>query len=203
VQVKLLRVLQDQMVDRVGGTKPVQVDVRLLAATNRDLDREVKAGNFREDLLYRLKIMEIRVPPLCERLDDVPLLLEFFLDKHARRLGRERPQASAAAAEALAAADWPGNVRELENVVERAVLLADNEILEPADFGLEAGPEDSQADGKDLKSVSRAAAARAERKLIREALEATGGNVTHAAERLGLSRRGLQLKMKELGLRQA
>ena len=103
--------------------------------------------------------------------------------------------------EALASTRWPGNVRELENAVERAVLLSENELLEPDDFSLDAIEGAVPAEGTDLKSVSRAAAARAERTLISEALEETGGNVTHAAERLGLSRRGLQLKMKELGLR--
>jgi DNA-binding NtrC family response regulator len=205
VQVKLLRVLQDGIIDRVGSTTSRQVDVRLVAATHRDLDVEVSEGRFREDLLYRLKVVEIHVQPLREHAEDLPVLVEFFLDKHSNRLKRPRPTIAEDALAALAAREWPGNVRELENAVERAVLLADSLKLTPRDFG-----DDDDNDGNDLgdtgpptdlKSASRAAAAETERRMIRAALELTGGNVTRAAERLGLSRRGLQLKMKELHLR--
>jgi DNA-binding NtrC family response regulator len=199
-QVKVLRVLQDGVVDRVGGTEPRQVDARLIAATNKDLEEAVRAGSFREDLLYRLRVVEIRVPPLRERLEDVPPLAEFFLDKHARRLGRARPGISPGAVAALASREWPGNVRELENAVERAMLLTDATVLEPADFGLEPAPAGAPREGG-IKAAAKAVAAEAERRMIRAALEATEGNVTRAAEKLGLSRRGLQLKMKELGLR--
>ncbi|MDX1388882.1 MAG: sigma-54 dependent transcriptional regulator [Acidobacteriota bacterium] len=200
MQVKLLRVLEDGRVDRVGGTEPRRVDVRLVAATNRDLDDEVRAGRFREDLLYRLRVVEVRVPPLRERIDDVAVLVEFFLDKQARRLNRPRPTVSEAALAALQARPWPGNVRELENCVERAVLLAEGDELGPADFGLEGEPGAVPLEGG-IKDVAKAAAAEAERRMIRAALELTEGNVTRAAERLGLSRRGLQLKLKELGFR--
>jgi DNA-binding NtrC family response regulator len=140
-----------------------------------------------------------------ESTEDLPVLVEFFLDKHSNRLKRPRPTIAEDALAALAAREWPGNVRELENAVERAVLLADSLKLTPRDFG-----DDDDNDGNDLgdtgpptdlKSASRAAAAETERRMIRAALELTGGNVTRAAERLGLSRRGLQLKMKELHLR--
>ena len=205
-QVKLLRVLQDGVVDRVGGTEPVALDVRLVAATNRDLEAEVRAGRFREDLYYRLKVVEIRLPALSERLEDLPDLVDFFVTKHAERLKRERPHVSPAAFDALRSRAWPGNVRELEHAVERAVLLAEGAELGPDDFGF--GPVASApssggggATATDLKAAARAAAAEAEGRLIREALDATQGNVTQAAERLGLSRRGLQLKMKDLGLR--
>jgi DNA-binding NtrC family response regulator len=203
VQVKLLRVLEDGRVDRVGGSEPRAVDVRLVAATHRDLGREVQDGRFREDLLYRLSVVEVRVPALRERTGDVPLLVEFFLDKHARRLDRPRPEIASEAMKALSAQPWPGNVRQLENAVERAVLLGEGDVLGPDDFDL--GSFEREVDGPasagDLKSAARQAAAREERRLISEALEATGGNVTRAAEKLGLSRRGLQIKMKELGLR--
>jgi DNA-binding NtrC family response regulator len=208
MQVKLLRVLQDGVVDRVGGIESRQVDVRLIAATNRELEAEVREGRFREDLYYRLRVVELRVPPLRERLEDVPALVECFLDKHAQRLGRRRPTASSDAVATLMAREWPGNVRELESAVERAILLAREATLGPADFeagpasGVPASPSGVPASpDSDLKSVARAAAAEAERRMIRAALDATGGNITHAAEKLGLSRRGLQLKMKELGLR--
>jgi len=203
LQVKLLRVLQDGVVDRVGGTEPLKVDVRLVTATNRDLEVETQEGRFRQDLLYRLNVVEIKLKPLRDYPEDIPLLVEFFLDKHVSRLGRARPSISENAVASLLARRWPGNVRELENAVERAVVLAEGDELGPADFGpLSAeGGSDATAPPGDLKGAARAAAAEAERKMIRTALDQTDGNVTRAAETLGLSRRGLQLKMKELGLR--
>jgi len=208
-QVKLLRVLQDGLVDVVGGTTPLAVDVRLVAATNRDLAKAVADGTFREDLYYRLKVIELRLPPLSERLDDLPELVDCFLDKHASRLSCPRPTLDPGVIPALQRRAWPGNVRELEHAVERAVLLGEGPELVIDDFGLgepaagPSGPSSASAGegATDLKSAARAAAAEAERRLIREALEATDSNVTQAAERLGLSRRGLQLKMKDLGLR--
>jgi len=198
-QVKLLRVLQDGVIDRLGGTEPQRVDVRLIAATHRDLGNDVAEGRFREDLLYRLKVIELRVPPLRERPDDIALLAECFLDRQAERLARPRPRLSPEALAALTAQLWPGNVRELEHAIERAVLLAESDCLTPSDFGL--GEAEATTPPSSLKEAARAAAAETERRMIRAALELTVGNVTHAAERLGLSRRGLQLKMKELGLR--
>jgi DNA-binding NtrC family response regulator len=200
MQVKLLRVLQDQILDRVGGTETIRIDVRLVAATHADLVQEVAAGRFREDLLYRLRVIELTAPPLRERFDDIPLLVECFLDRHAERLGRPRPGISAEALAALQAQSWPGNIRELENAVERAILLTESATLTPHDFGL-ADEATRPVKHASLKDASRAAAAETERRMIRAALEATDSNITHAAERLGLSRRGLQLKMKELGLR--
>ena len=200
MQVKLLRVLQDGVVDRVGGTEPRQVDVRLISATNRELDQEVANGRFREDLLYRLKVMELVSPPLRERLDDIPDLVECFVERHAERLERPRPAVGPEALRALMTLPWPGNVRELENAVERAVLLADGETLTPVDFGL-TDDATQRAPASTLKEASRVAAAETERRMILAALDLTDGNVTHAAERLGLSRRGLQMKMKDLGLR--
>jgi len=202
IQAKLLRVLQDGKVDRIGSTEPRPVDVRLIAATHRDLESEVQAGRFRADLFFRLRVVEIRVPPLRDRLDDLPLLVDFFLDKHARRLARTRPDVAPESLQALAKLPWPGNVRELESAVERAILLAEGAVLQPSDFF--PGPF-AQASGSPMPpsaSPVRAAASEAERRVIRAALAATGGNVTHAAIRLGLSRRGLQMKMKALGLRE-
>lgn len=209
-QVKLLRVLQDGQIDRVGGTQSRHVDVRLVAATNRDLAAMVEQGRFRQDLLYRLRVVEIRVPPLHERREDIPSLVTFFLEKSARRLQRPRPTASSEAFGALASRSWPGNVRELENAVERALLFSEGPVLTPADFNLHeaaptpvpvALPTDVTAAG--LKTTTRSVARDAQRRLLLAVLEATGGNVTRSAERLGLSRRGLQLKMKEYGLRDA
>ncbi len=200
VQAKLLRVLEDRAVDRVGGTGPRKVDVRLVAATNRDLDEAVRAGRFRGDLLYRLRVVEVRLPALRERPEDVAPLLAFFLQKHARRLGRASLPVADAALAALRGYDWPGNVRELENAVERALLLAPGPSLESADFGLAPAARGGAATPGPEEGL-RAAARSAERRAVEAALAACGGNVTHAAERLGLSRRGLQLKLKALGLR--
>lgn len=200
IQAKLLRVLQDGRVDRLGSTAPIKVDVRLVAATHRDLPSEAAAGRFREDLLFRLRVVEIHVPPLRERSLDIPELVGFFLDQHARRLGRPRPGVEASVLEALAARPWPGNVRELENAVERALLLGQGPNLRVEDFGL-GEPPAAPSSVPGLKSAARTAAAETEKRLIAEALEACGGNVTRAAASLGFSRRGLQLKLKALGLR--
>jgi DNA-binding NtrC family response regulator len=200
MQVKLLRVIEDGIVERVGGTKPREVDVRLVAATHRDLEAETGEGRFREDLFYRLNVVELLVPPLRERLEDIAALVDCFLAKHAARLERPRPTVTDAALALLTARTWPGNVRELENAVERAMLLADGETLGPADFGAEE-TDAGAPPPRTLREAARAAAAVTERRMILAALEQTDGNVTRAAERLGLSRRGLQLKMKELDLR--
>jgi transcriptional regulator with GAF, ATPase, and Fis domain len=201
IQVKLLRVLQDGVIDRVGSTESRQVNVRIVAATHRDLKEEVQAGRFREDLLYRLNVIEVVVPPLRERREDIALLVEHMLDRQAERLERPRSSVTPEAISALCGLPWPGNVRELENAVERAILLAESETLAPSDFGLPAGGSAPVAEGATLKDAARAAAAETERRMIQAALDETGGNVTQAAEQLGLSRRGLQIKMKELELR--
>jgi len=206
VQVKLLRVLQEQVIDRVGGTVPLKVDVRLVAATHRNLKDDVQAGRFREDLLYRLQVVELHAPALRDRPEDIPELTRFFLERQAERLQRPKPEVGEAVLAALAAREWPGNVRELQNAVERAVLLGDGPELALNDFipGEDDGSVQeggAAAAGGDLKTAARAAAAATERRMIAEALKTTEGNVTRAAEQLGLSRRGLQLKMKELGLR--
>jgi DNA-binding NtrC family response regulator len=200
-QVKLLRVLEGGETMPVGGTMPETVDVRIVAATHRDLEQAVREGEFREDLYFRLKVIELDVAPLRDRVEDIAALVERFLDKHATRLERPRFGVAPETLSALMAQPWPGNVRELENAVERALLLAENDPLTPFDFGLADAP--AGGGGGPLHSASRSAAAVVERRMIRAALELTGGNVTHAAERLGLSRRGLQNKMKELGLRDA
>jgi len=222
-QVKLLRVLQDGLIDRVGASQPRRTDVRLITATHRQLGDLVGVGQFRQDLYFRLNVVEIRVPPLRDRIADLPLLVDFFLGKHARRLGRPIPSVSSAALALLAGHPWPGNVRELENAIERALLLGDGACLEAADFSptatadvslpavADCGPGSIARPGASgdpvaptatgIKSASRAITQEAQRRLIRAALEASDGNVTHTAARLGLSRRGLQIKMKEFGLR--
>ncbi|MGA8892250.1 MAG: sigma-54 dependent transcriptional regulator [Anaeromyxobacteraceae bacterium] len=204
LQVKLLRFLEDEQVRRVGDTRSGKVDVRVVAATARDLSRAVKEGLFREDLFYRLNVVSLRLPPLRERGEDIPALVDHFLVKY-RRLRPDAPLrgVSAGALEVLRTHRWPGNVRELEHAVERAVVLADGPLVEeedlPGDLRVspERGTPTPPADG-DL-SVKRAFRSLEER-LIRDALERTGGNRTRAAELLELSYRALLYKIKEYGI---
>jgi two-component system response regulator AtoC len=205
LQVKLLRFLQEEEVRRVGDTRSERVDVRVVAATARDLARAVQEGQFREDLFYRLNVVGIRLPPLRERPDDVPRLVEHFLAKHrALRPGAPLAGVAPEAMELLRGHRWPGNVRELEHVVERAVVLAEGPEIREEDLPDELraparGPgAPPAAAGADL-SVKRATRA-LEAQLIRQALERTGGNRTRAAELLELSYRALLYKIKEYGI---
>jgi len=136
LQVKLLRVLQEHELDRVGGREPIKVDVRVIAATNRDLEAEVTAGHFRQDLYYRLNVFPIDVPPLRERVEDIPLLVHYFVNRYAARIGRKIPRVPETAMEVLREYPWPGNVRELENVIERALILSPGAELRVDDFAL-------------------------------------------------------------------
>jgi two-component system, NtrC family, response regulator AtoC len=216
MQVKLLRALQESEFERVGGIKTIRVDVRLVAATNSDLKKEIAAGSFREDLYYRLNVVPIRLPPLRERAEDVSLLVRHFIDKFNARLKKSVKGIEPETEQIFAAYPWPGNIRELENVIERAVLFCDKERIEPGHLphdlirgtGAPRPAESSQPSLGDagsidgLKEQVKAAMSRLERELILKALEQTSGNVTHAARLLKISRKGLQLKMKELGLRE-
>jgi two-component system NtrC family response regulator len=182
MQVKLLRFLQDQIVERVGGRKPVQVDVRIVCATNQNLDRMMADGRFREDLFYRLNEVMVRVPPLRERLGDAVVLASFFLRRFATEYGRPVRGFASAALVAIKDHPWPGNVRELENRVKRAVVMADDALLSAADLGL-------SAPGQELQSLGiRAARARAEREVLQLALAQAGSNLSKAAKLLGISR---------------
>ena len=218
MQVKLLRVLQESEFERVGGIKTIRVDVRLVAATNRDLKREIAAGTFREDLYYRLNVVPIALPALHERVTDIPLLGAHFVDKFNARLKKHVSGIEPDAMDRLVSYSWPGNIRELENVLERAILFCDTQRVRVIDLPVEVregAPESPRqavpvatGDTKDgvltdgLKEQVKAAMSRLERELIVRALDQTGGNVTHAARLLKISRKGLQLKMKELGLRE-
>jgi DNA-binding NtrC family response regulator len=197
LQAKLLRVLQEEEVRAVGDTKPRRVDVRVIAATARDLETEVAAGRFREDLFYRLDVLRVNVPPLRERREDIPLLVDHFLGRSQESIGKPVRAIDDDALERLVAYDWPGNVRELENVLERAVILARTDRVGLADLppNLTAPPGERRGPGRDL-SLRRARRA-LEARIIREALEATGGNRTHAAKLLGISHRALLYKLKE------
>lgn len=206
-QVKLLRALQEAEFERVGGVRTLKVDVRLVAATNMDLKRQIEEGSFREDLFYRLNVVGVRLPALRERVGDIPFLVDHFIEKYNARLGKQLTGIGPDALALLSAYSWPGNVRELENVMERAVLFADGDRI-----GAEHLPDEllhnraviseGSAEGEvGLKEQVRAAVSQLERQLIYRALEQMRGNVTHTARVLKLSRKGLQLKMKELGLR--
>ncbi|HEX3694181.1 MAG TPA: sigma-54 dependent transcriptional regulator [Polyangia bacterium] len=203
MQVNLLRVLQDDRVRRVGGSDDILVDVRVVAATARDLESEVAAGHIREDLYYRLDVLSLRLPPLRDRPDDVPLLTAHFIRRANRRLGLSIAGASAEALRALQAYRWPGNVRELENVVERAVVLAEGaeigvELLPPrvAAPGASSGVSLMGASDAGDLSIKRTLR-RTEEELIRRALARTNGNRTRAAELLEISHRALLYKIKE------
>ncbi len=217
MQVKLLRALQESEFERVGGIKTIRVDVRLVAATNRDLKKLIAAGAFREDLFYRLNVVPIRLPALRERTADIPLLAEHFLAKFNERLRKKVEGLDADATEVLVQYPWPGNIRELENVIERAVLFCDESKLHAKDLppdvrGIpvianvplpEADLHAALAGEGGLKGHVKVAMSRLEKELVSRALQQTNGNVTHAARLLKISRKGLQLKMKELGLREA
>jgi DNA-binding NtrC family response regulator len=213
MQVKLLRVLQESSFERVGGIKTLKVDVRLIAATNRDLRKEVQAGHFREDLFYRLNVVPLHLPPLRDRREDIPLLVSHFLARFNERLKKHVTSVAPDALERLTNHAWPGNIRELENVLERSILFADGPVLETVDLptdasGAPAAPitqpeldERPAAPAQSLKDLVRRETDRVERDLIRQALDETDGNVTQAARRLKISRKSLQTKMKEFGLR--
>jgi DNA-binding NtrC family response regulator len=201
LQVKLLRVLQEHEFERVGGTKPIRVDIRVIAATNRELEQAVKAGRFREDLYYRLNVVRLHIPPLRERLEDVPLLAEHFLRKYCAETGKVISGFSVEAIELLEHHDWPGNVRELENSVERAVVLGNGPEIQAADLAI--GSPSPAANARTEPAAPQigpfhTAVERFKREIIERALHATQGNQTRAAELLGLQRTYLSRLIKHL-----
>jgi DNA-binding NtrC family response regulator len=208
-QVKLLRALGEREITRVGGTKTVPVDVRVIAATNKDLEEEVRKGNFREDLYFRLAVLSLRLPPLRERAEDIPLLAEHFVGKYAGELGKKVQGFTAGATARLAAYGWPGNVRELENVVYEAMVMADGEWVDEAALPARlragepagTGPDRPAVPEASLRAAAQRATERTEKELILEALRQAGGNRTRAARTLGVSRKTLFNKMTALGIR--
>ena len=203
LQSKLLRALQEGEVRPIGGSASIKVDVRVIAATLRDLPAEIEAGRFREDLYYRLAVVPVELPPLRERAEDIPQLARFFLARHALRHGRPEIALTDDAAEALAAQPWPGNVRELENILERALVLADGPEIDAAFLAtvmtmkLGAAPVPTQTDTElSIKKATR----ELEADLIRRALGVTQGNRTNAAKLLEISHRALLYKMKDYGI---
>jgi DNA-binding NtrC family response regulator len=201
-QVKLLRVLQDRVIERLGSEQPTKLDVRIIAATNRDLERAVEEGAFREDLYYRLNVVTIAVPPLRERREDVPELAEHLLRKLARERRLPQGELSAGALERLQAHDWPGNVRELEHALERALVLSHGGRIAPEHLALatETRPAPDVLAGVPFDKGMHEAVAELERRLIERALAAAGGNRTRAAQILKINRRLLYDKLRELGI---
>ncbi len=201
IQAHLLRVLQDREFERVGGTRPIGVDIRLVAATNRDLEKEVKNGRFREDLFYRLNVVRLALPPLRERREDIELLALYYASEHGKRVKRLIAGISLEALEILNRYDWPGNVRELANVIERAVVLGTTELILPEDL-----PE-SMLEGESIApgTAGRYHEAVAEKKkeLILDAVSRAGGSITEAAKLLGLHPNYLHRLIRNLGLRES
>jgi DNA-binding NtrC family response regulator len=209
LQTKLLRALQERAFERVGGNETIRVDIRVIAATNRDLEKAVAEGSFREDLYYRLNVLAIDVPALRDRMEDVPLLAESFLATKAEEMSARPKELSEAAHQALAEYDFPGNVRELENIIERAIVLADDDIIQPADLPIRPkGPPVLQVTdllGPSFKNgwaVLQSITKDLERQLLTRALEAYGDRPNEEIARLlGTSRRVLELRLAEHGLR--
>ncbi len=201
-QVKLLRILQDRQLERLGGVQTIRVDVRVLAATHRDLEALVKEGKFREDLFYRLNVVPVRVPSLRERKDDIPLLAEHFLQRYRKEHGKPSIRMDAKAVEALRSYEWPGNVRELQNVVERLVVLNLSGLILEQDVRpcLAGRIGDAPAATSSGAPALGASVAEAEKAAIQAALKQTDGNRTHAAKALGVSRRTLHNKLREYGI---
>jgi DNA-binding NtrC family response regulator len=197
-QARMLRVLQEREVTRVGGARGIPVDVRVIAATNRDLEAAVAAGRFREDLYFRLKVVTLVTPSLAERVADIPLLAQHFLARFSAKHGREDLRLAPEALAHLVARTWPGNVRELENVIERAVVMTAGPVIGLADL-VEDESAIPQAELGYRQTVDTTVAS-AERALIERALDATGANRTHAARLLGIGRRTLLYKLKRYGL---
>lgn len=200
LQGKLLRFIEEKRFRRVGGTKDLVVDARLVAATNRDLDKEVEAGAFREDLYYRLRVFPIRLPPLRERTSDIPALVKTFIDEFNRQFGKKITQVAPETMEVLRAYRWPGNVRELRNMIERTVLLADGPVLTPdmlpAPVSGRASPSEPAvelgAQGLDFEAL--------EQSLLEAALRRAEGNRTEAGRLLGMSRHQVRNRLKKYGL---
>ena len=200
LQTRLLRVLQEREIQRVGGMTSIGIDVRVMAATNKELEEEVQTGAFREDLFYRLSVFPIVVPPLRERQEDIPLLANHFLRKHAERLGKSVNGFSAAALRVVFRYDWPGNVRELENAIERAVLLETTGVLQVDNLPPDLSPTSRLRQGGPSAPTAVAPLAETERQAITAALGAAAHNVTEAARALGISRATLYRKLKKYGL---
>jgi len=193
LQAKLLTALQSRQVTRLGGNKPVPVDIRLICATNRNLFQMLQDNLFREDLLYRINTILIEMPPLRSRKEDIPLLAEFFLNKYASQYGKNRLKIDTSAIQKLASYHWPGNIRELQHAIEKAVILCDGNELQPSDFVLRK----QEGNSFNFKNLTLD---EAEKKLISQSIKRNSGNMSAIAVELGISRPTLYSKMKKYGL---
>lgn len=191
-QARLLSVLQNRYIIRVGSNKQIPIDIRLICATNCDLTRMVGEGRFREDLLYRINTIMIEVPPLRDRVDDIPILANYFLRMHSERYGKSAMKISTHALEKLSNHDWPGNVRELQHAIEKAVIMCDSPLLKPSDFVFNSSSRSSAHSEMTLEDV--------EKKAIIECLKRYSNNLSTVSSRLGISRQTLYNKMKRYGL---
>jgi len=201
LQVKLLRVLQEREFERLGGTRPIRVDIRLIAATNRNLEEFVKSGGFRQDLYFRLNVVNLTMPPLRERKEDIQLLASFFVHKLSKKSGMPPKPVSREALAVLANYDWPGNVRELENVIERALVLGTSDMILPEDLP-EALLEREPAPGVD-EAKYHAAVKDLKKRLIRNAIDEANGNFTEAAHALGVHPNYLHRLIRNLEIRES
>jgi DNA-binding NtrC family response regulator len=199
VQAKLLRVLQEREIHKVGGDDPIEVDIRIIATTNRDLEKEIKEGRFREDLFYRLNVFRIHLPPLRERKNDIGKLAEFFIERYNRENGLTVEGLDNGCLEALAVSEWPGNIRELENTVERAVVLTRSGMIKPECLTRPCGGPAAK-NGADFSFGPGLTIAQAEKELIMRTLESCQQNRTKAAQALGISIRTLRNKLNEYGV---
>ena len=200
-QVKLLRVLQDKQFRRVGGVETLNTDARVIAATNHDLEQEVEKNSFRQDLFYRLNVITIIVPPLRERVDDIPLLAQHFLSRYSKKHGKEGIKLSEEAKELLCCCPWKGNVRELENVIERAVALSDNDDILPSDLPQNFQNNNMVNIGTSFFNSFAEAKNIFEKQYVVHLLKRAGGNVSQAARLAGMPRQNLHLKIKKHGLK--
>jgi Nif-specific regulatory protein len=198
IQVKLLRVLQERELERVGGASTIKVDVRLVAATNRILEDEVKAGHFREDLYYRLNVFPIHMPPLRERKSDIVLLADHCAEKYAGKNGKLIKRISTPAIDLLTSYSWPGNVRELENCIERAVILSTDMVIHS--YNLPPSLQTATSTNTEPTTTLEAALSRMEKELIVEALKSSDGNMAAAARRLGITERKMGLRVHHYGI---
>jgi two-component system NtrC family response regulator len=204
MQVKLLRALQDGEFERVGGNQTIKTDVRMIAATNRDLEKAMKKGQFREDLYYRLNVVSIVLPPLRDRKEDIPALLDHFIDKYKKENTKQITELSPEARDLLMRYSYPGNVRELENIIERAVVLAKKKIITESDLPIHVhtAARNGRHPAQEFKGSLQETLGTVERGLILEALKETGGIQTRAAEKLGLSERVLRYKLKKYKIKE-
>jgi transcriptional regulator with PAS, ATPase and Fis domain len=197
IQIKLLRVLETGRFERVGGEKTIESDVRIIAATNKDLEKEIEEGRFREDLYYRLNVINLRLPTLRERKEDIGLLIDSFLIKYSKKNRKNIKGLTPQSAKLLNNYDWPGNVRELENAIERAVVMAKNEYVEPNDLPSNINVNTKKSRKETFRIPSGATMKEIEKRVIIETLQTTNGSKSKAADILGISTRKIEYKIKE------